>query len=57
MTHIVALTSYEGKQIKHECLKLGMKKVIHKPINSNELIDIILKHFYRLSNEKCREFK
>ena len=34
LTHIVALTSYEGKEIVQECLNIGMKKVIHKPITS-----------------------
>ena len=34
LTHIVALTSYEGVEIMKECLSIGMKRMIHKPISS-----------------------
>ena len=42
MTHIVALTSYEGVEIKQECLNIEMKRVIQKPISSKILQDVVV---------------
>jgi CheY-like chemotaxis protein len=36
-THIVALTSYTGADVRERCFKIGMKDIINKPLNHKEL--------------------
>ena len=36
-THIVALTSYTGADVRERCLKIGMKNMINKPLNHKDL--------------------
>lgn len=43
---IVALTSYTTSEVEERCLKLGMKRVIFKPINSTQLKEIIDKYLF-----------
>lgn len=39
--NIVALTSYTSKEVEEKCIKIGMKKVIPKPINAKQLQEVI----------------
>ena len=43
---IVALTSYTTKDVEERCLKLGMKRMLYKPLNSVLLRETIDKFFY-----------
>ena len=45
--HIVALTSYTSKETYQRAIEIGMKNVIHKPIESSELEKVVQKHFHR----------
>jgi len=43
---ILAVTSYTTDEVRDECLRIGMKRVLHKPVNANQLPEIIDKYFY-----------
>ena len=43
---IVALTSYTTNDVEARCLKIGMKRVIFKPLNAEMLKECIDKYFY-----------
>ena len=36
-THIVALTSYTGADVRERCMNIGMKNMINKPLNHKDL--------------------
>lgn len=44
--NIVAITSYTNKDNVDECFNVGMKDVIHKPVNFNHLVDVLKKYYY-----------
>ena len=48
LTTIVALTSYTNANVKEECLKIGMKEVIHKPLSYKTLHRIIHKFYFEI---------
>ena len=50
--NIVACTSQISKTIKLECLEIGMRDVIYKPIEKIELIKILLQYTFDLSEEE-----
>ena len=52
--HIVALTSYTGLDVRQRCMKIGMKDMINKPLNSKDLQRMVYFHFYRLTPEEFR---
>ena len=37
LTHIIAVTAHASKQTEEECLRLGMKELIPKPVSSNQI--------------------
>ncbi len=43
-TPIIALTAAELGEVQEECLAIGMNDIINKPLNKNDLRDIIAKH-------------
>ncbi len=43
-TPIIALTASELSEVKAECLEIGMNDIINKPLNKNDLRDIIAKN-------------
>ncbi|WP_081414604.1 response regulator [Aquimarina muelleri] len=43
-TPIIALTASELSEVEEECLKIGMNDIINKPLNKNDLKNIIAKH-------------
>ena len=43
-TPIIALTASELSEVKDECLAIGMNDIINKPLNKNDLRDIIEKN-------------
>ncbi|MBQ4819124.1 response regulator [Aquimarina sp. MMG016] len=43
-TPIIALTAAELGEVKEECLAIGMNDIINKPLNKNDLNDIIVKN-------------
>ncbi len=43
-TPIIALTAAELSEVKEECLSIGMNDIINKPLNKNDLRNIILKN-------------
>ncbi|WP_378173379.1 response regulator [Aquimarina sp. SS2-1] len=43
-TPIIALTAAELGEVKEECMEIGMNDIINKPLNKNDLRDIIAKH-------------
>ena len=49
MTHIIALTAYTNDATETECKKIGIKKVMNKPINYKILHSIIWLHYYRVT--------
>ena len=48
LTTIVALTSYTMEKVKEECLMIGMKEVIHKPLNFKNLHRIMHRYFFEI---------
>ena len=54
-THIVALTSYTGQDVRDKCTKIGMKGLINKPLNHKDLQRMVYLHFYRLTVEQFNE--
>ncbi|WP_226294010.1 response regulator [Aquimarina algicola] len=44
---IIALTASELSEIREECLSIGMNDVINKPLDKNDLKNIISKHLSR----------
>jgi hypothetical protein len=49
MTHIIALTAYTNDATETECKKIGIKKVMNKPINYKILHSIMWLHYYRVT--------
>ena len=47
--NIIALTSYSDQESIDRCLKIGMKEVIHKPIQSDQLKRLALMYLYGLT--------
>lgn len=45
LTTIVALTSFTTAKVKKECLELGMKKVITKPLTLQNLNEVMTNYF------------
>ncbi|WP_109300700.1 response regulator [Aquimarina sp. AU474] len=43
-TPIIALTAAELSEVQEECLSIGMNDIINKPLNKNDLRNIILKN-------------
>lgn len=43
-TPIIALTAAELGEVKDDCLEIGMNDLINKPLNKNDLRDIIVKN-------------
>jgi len=43
-TPIIALTAAELGEVQEECLAIGMNDIINKPLNKNDLRDIISKN-------------
>ena len=43
-TPIIALTASELSEVEEECLKIGMNDIINKPLDKNDLKNIIAKH-------------
>ena len=39
--YIVALTAYDNEETIKECLASGIQKVIHKPINSDQIQTLV----------------
>ncbi|WP_282079009.1 tetratricopeptide repeat-containing hybrid sensor histidine kinase/response regulator [Aquimarina algiphila] len=46
-TPIIALTASELSEIEEECMAIGMNDIINKPLNKNDLKNIITKHLLR----------
>ena len=46
-TPIIALTASELSEVEEECLQIGMNDIINKPLNKNDLKNIIAKHLIR----------
>ncbi len=46
-TPIIALTASELSEIEEECMEIGMNDIINKPLNKNDLKNIIAKHLVR----------
>ncbi len=44
ITPIIALTASELSEVEEECLEIGMNDIINKPLDKNDLKDIIAKH-------------
>lgn len=47
--NIVALTSYTDKKTIDRCKQIGFTKVIHKPMNFQELKKLVGIHYFNLS--------
>jgi FixJ family two-component response regulator len=47
MCPVVAVTAYNDKSFHVEAAKIGIKKVMHKPVNSTTLKDTLDTFFYR----------
>ena len=54
MTHIIALTAYTNDATIAECNKIGIKKVMNKPINYKILHSIMWLHYYRVTELEYR---
>jgi CheY-like chemotaxis protein len=50
--HIVALTSYTNEKVIEECLLVGMKEVLNKPLDFKTLHRVMWKYFHRVDPEK-----
>ena len=46
MTYIVALTSFTNQAIEQECLSVGIKKVIYKPLTFPILNEIMWEYYF-----------
>ncbi|WP_074406450.1 response regulator [Aquimarina megaterium] len=44
ITPIIALTAAELSEVQEECMEIGMNDIINKPLNKNDLKNIIAKH-------------
>lgn len=44
ITPIIALTASELSEVQEECMEIGMNDIINKPLNKNDLKNIITKH-------------
>ena len=55
-TNIVALTSYTDLKTKTRCLGLGMKEVLHKPLNSDELKRAVATYHFDIGEEKYKRY-
>jgi CheY-like chemotaxis protein len=44
---IVAITSYTDDKTRQKALEIGFKDVMHKPVKSEELQLMVLRHFFR----------
>jgi len=53
--NIVALTSFTSSDIKAKVLASGMKEMLNKPINRDELDRIIRLYFYRVDKSQLEE--
>jgi response regulator RpfG family c-di-GMP phosphodiesterase len=45
------LTSFTDKTTFDVCMDIGIKEYINKPINCKQLLRIVLKYFFKLTNE------
>ena len=43
---IMALTSYTSQDVELRCLKIGMKRVIPKPLNAVVLKEVVDRYFF-----------
>jgi CheY-like chemotaxis protein len=53
---IIALTSFTDKSTYDTCIEIGIKEVINKPIHHQELLRIILKYFFKLTNAQYKYY-
>ena len=51
ITHIVALTAYTNANSIKECLDVGIKKVLNKPLNFDHLHEVMWINFFRVTKE------
>jgi len=54
---IVALTAYSSDEVKKESLHVGMKEVLSKPIQAENLKSAMMKYFYDMSSEQIKREK
>ena len=54
---IVAVTAYSSRSIKNECIEVGMKHVLSKPIQSEEVKNTVLKYFYDMTSNEIQKMK
>ena len=55
-TNIVALTSYTDLSTKTRCLDIGLKEVLHKPLNSDELKRAVALYHFDIGSEKYEKY-
>ena len=55
--NVVALTSYTDKATKDRCFRIGMKDVVHKPLDFTSLKRIILMYHFGLSETQYQEYQ
>ena len=53
---IVALTSFTDKNTYNVCMEIGIKEVINKPIQHQELLRIVLMYFFKLTNAQYKYY-
>jgi CheY-like chemotaxis protein len=54
--NIVALTSYTDNKTIERCYSIGMKDVIHKPLDYNTLKRIVMTYHYGLSDMEYKQY-
>jgi CheY-like chemotaxis protein len=54
LTHIIALTAFTNENTINECLSVGMKRVLNKPITIENLHYAVWRHFYRINMEEYK---
>jgi CheY-like chemotaxis protein len=52
----VALTSYTDQESRTRCLEIGLKEVLHKPLNSDELKRIIATYHLDIETQKFNRY-
>ena len=48
LAHIVALTAFTNKKTGEDCMNVGIKTILNKPLVYKDLHKIVWKHFYRI---------
>lgn len=56
LTHIVALTSYTNEKTINDCKRVGIKKVINKPLSYKTLHKVMWKHYFRVDLEEYKPY-